>query len=281
MRKSISGRAFRDILTEPSKLDRPSLEEALDAELAKPEEKINTALVEELTDALLRMDGIEADEHRLSFDGDAYTRPRRTTKRRLLGAVPSRLRALVSFCIVLVVLFAVNTLSTVAFDFNIASELATWTKQSVIFHYAAPPETEGEINPSTLYDLLQKNMSDVNYATFLWPSELPPSMELDYMNVDAAPDRLNIAVGLKRDGDIFSINIVNQSTDGADAEPADRDFEIKGNFTSGSCRVINGRTVYLLSNRKVNQLCYMDEYNTYVLTTTYGMDVLESIFASM
>ena len=59
MRKSLSNKAFYDILKESSALHRETVEAALERELAKPEDKINTDLVEELTDILLRMERLD------------------------------------------------------------------------------------------------------------------------------------------------------------------------------------------------------------------------------
>lgn len=281
MHKSLSNKAFYDILKESSALHRETVEAALERELAKPEDKINTDLVEELTDILLRMERLDHDFPHLTFDSGAYAHGPVPASRRRLKAIPAKLRAVVSFSIVLVSLFVVNTVSTIAFDFNIASEFATWTKNAVILRYANDTGTDEEMSSAEIYSLLQKNMSDNGYIAFLWPSELPSDMKVDSMRVETALNEVKIMVSLVKGEDNVSISIVNQKISKLDPDIGNNEVEIEGYFTSGLRKTINGRTVYLLSNKNVNQLCYMDEYNTYILSTTYDVDVLESIFASM
>ena len=281
MRKSLSTKAFQEILRETSALHRETVEAALDRELAKPDEKMNTDLVEELTDILLRMERLDQDMPNLTFDSKSYAHGPLPAGRRRLKALPARLRVVVSFSIVLVFPFVVNTVSTIAFDFNIASEFATWTKDAVVLRYANDTGTAEEMSSAEIYSLLQQNMSDNGYVAFLWPSELPSDMKVDSMRVESTLNEVNIMVSLVKGEDSVSISIVNQKISKLDPDIDNNEVEIEGYFTSGLRKTINGRTVFLLSNKNINQLCYMDEFNTYIISTTYDVDVLESIFASM
>ena len=105
-------------------------------------------------------------------------------------------------------------------------------------------------------------------------------MKVDGMRVETALNEGQYHGQPCQGGDNVSISIVNQKISKLDPDIGNNEVEIEGISRSGLRKTINRRTVYLLSNKNVNQLCYMDS-TTPISSTTHDVDVLESIFASM
>ena len=162
-----------------------SLELMIEQELQKPDDLVDTQLIDECVEAILEIRGITVEPSECAMPSPANAPAAESFVPRRPGRWK---RFITAACIALVVMTAGNTMVASAFDFNFFDEVVKLGQQFISFIMGESLEAERPSTDMEIYTILQDLCDSYEVAPLL-PTWFPETMDVDSTNMDETSRR--------------------------------------------------------------------------------------------